>query len=175
MKISTARTQGAPPAGAAAGVAADVSAGAAGRLPDGWTPTRTLDALQELIDVASQTPGAVARRAGLSTSELHALRHLSLEPLGPADLARKLGVTSAAASGVVDRLVAHGHVRRSPHPEDGRRTVVAVTDAGRAEAFTRLASMFRGLSELDASLTPQERAAVERYLDGAIAAIRTLL
>ena len=72
-----------------------------------WADSTTLDALQELADVAGQMPHDVARRAGLSTSELHSLRHLSEQPLGPVELARLLGVTSAASSGVVDRLVAH--------------------------------------------------------------------
>jgi DNA-binding MarR family transcriptional regulator len=134
-----------------------------------------MTALQELIDTATMTPAAVARRAGLSTSELHALRHLSSGPLGNADLAQRLGDTSAAASGIVDRLVAHGHVERSAHPEDGRRTVILVTEAGRAKTFGWLAPKFAGLADLDASLTSVEREAVERYLEGAIAAIRTLL
>lgn len=125
--------------------------------------------------MSTMTPAAVARRAGLSTSELHALRHLSSGPLGNADLAARLGVTSAAASGVVDRLVAHGHVERSAHPEDGRRTVIVVTEAGQAKTWTWLAPMFAGLAELDASLTPAERAAVDRYLEAATAAVRTLL
>ena len=71
-----------------------------------YLPSGSLDALQELADVAGQVPHEVARRAGLSTSELHSLRHLMNTPMGPVELARALGVTSAASSGVVDRLVA---------------------------------------------------------------------
>ncbi|GAA1884675.1 MarR family winged helix-turn-helix transcriptional regulator [Lapillicoccus jejuensis] len=141
----------------------------------GWQQTSTLTALQTLIDAASTVPAAVARRAEVSASELHALRHLSAEPLGPAELAHRLGVTTAAASGVVDRLVAHGHVERRPHPSDGRRTVVVLTDGGRTEAFARLAPMFEALARLDGSLSDEERAVVDRYLAGATAAIRTLL
>ncbi|MDQ2756881.1 MAG: MarR family transcriptional regulator [Actinomycetota bacterium] len=141
----------------------------------GWQPSETLTTLQTLIDVAGSVPAAVARRADLSTSELHALRHLSADPLGPAELAHRLGVTSAAASGVVDRLEAHGHVERRAHAHDGRRTEVHLTDEGRAEVIRRMAPMFTALGTLDTSLTPQERVAVDRYLAGAIAAIRTLL
>lgn len=117
----------------------------------------------------------MARRADLSTSELHALRHLSVEPLGPAELAHRLGITTAAASGVVDRLAGHGHVERHPHARDGRRTEVHLTEAGRAEAIARMAPMFTALATLDGSLSDGERLAVDRYLTGAIAAIRTLL
>jgi DNA-binding MarR family transcriptional regulator len=140
-----------------------------------WQMSPTLARLQQLIDVASAAPTAVARRAQVSASELHALRHLSVGPMGPAELARVLGVTTAASSGVVDRLVAGGHAERRPHPGDGRRTEVHLTHAGRAEAVGHLAPMFEILARLDASLTPDERAVVDRYLDGAIAALRALL
>lgn len=141
----------------------------------GWVQSPTLDALQELVDVAALVPHEVARAAGLSTSELHSLRHLMDTPMGPVELARALGVTSAASSGVVDRLVARGHAERRPHPDDGRRTQVVITDSGRAEVFARLAPMFVALAALDAGLEPHERDVVERYLRGATAAMRALM
>ncbi|MBM6400541.1 MarR family winged helix-turn-helix transcriptional regulator [Phycicoccus sonneratiae] len=135
----------------------------------------TLDALQELVDVAAQVPHEVARKAGLSTSELHSLRHLFEHPMGPVELARVLGVTSAASSGVVDRLASRGHVERRPHPDDRRRTEVVITESGRLEVIRRLAPMFAGLAEVDAALSPAERAVVERYLRGATAAMQALM
>ncbi len=135
----------------------------------------SLDALQELVDVAALVPHEVARQAGLSTSELHSLRHLMDTPMGPVELARALGVTSAASSGVVDRLVARGHAERRPHPDDGRRTEVVITESGRVEVFVRLAPMFAALAQLDSSLTEPERELVERYLRGATAAMRALM
>jgi len=143
-------------------------------VPD-YRPSASLEALQELVDVAGQVPHEVARKAGLSVSELHSLRHLMASPMGPVELARELGVTSAASSGVVDRLVARGHAERRPHPDDKRRTEVVITDSGRLEIFTRLAPMFAGLAETDSSLTDDERALVERYLRGATAAMRALM
>lgn len=141
----------------------------------GWERSGSLEALQELVDVAAQVPHEVARRAGLSTSELHSLRHLMDAPMGPVDLARVLGVTSAASSGVVDRLVARGHATRRAHPGDGRRTEVVITDSGRSEVFTRLAPMFGALATLDSALAEHERAVVEHYLRGATAAMRALM
>ena len=143
-------------------------------VPD-YRPSGSLDALQELVDVAAQVPHEVARKAGLSTSELHSLRHLMDTPMGPVELARALGVTSAASSGVVDRLVARGHATRRPHHDDGRRTEVVITETGRVEVFAMLAPMFAGLAQLDSSLSDDERVVVERYLRGATAAMRALL
>ena len=143
-------------------------------VPD-YRPSGSLDALQELVDVAAQVPHEVARQAWLSTSELHSLRHLMDTPMGPVELARALGVTSAASSGVVDRLVARGHATRRPHHDDGRRTEVVITETGRVEVFAMLAPMFAGLAQLDSSLSDDERVVVERYLRGATAAMRALL
>ena len=139
-----------------------------------YRPSSSLEALQELVDLAAQVPHDVARKAGLSVSELHSLRHLAASPMGPVELAKALGVTSAAASGVVDRLVARGHAERRPHSADGRRTEVVVTESGRREVFTMLAPMFTRLAEIDAPLADDERALVERYLRGAIEAMRSV-
>jgi DNA-binding MarR family transcriptional regulator len=140
-----------------------------------WRFTPTLAALQELVEVAEAVPAAVARQAGVSTSELHSLRHLMRGPMGPVDLAKVLGVTSAASSGVVDRLCSRGHAQRRSHPGDGRRTEVVITDSGRAEITARMRPMFVALAELDATLSDDERVVVERYLRGATAAMTDLM
>jgi DNA-binding MarR family transcriptional regulator len=137
--------------------------------------TSSLQLLRRLLDAAGRVGPAVARRAGMSHHELTALELLARSEHGPSDLARHLGVTSAAASGIVDRLVARGHVERVPHPDDGRRTQVVMTASGRAEVVHNLQPMFVALAELDGTLTARERAVVDRYLAGALAAIERVL
>lgn len=137
--------------------------------------TSTLTRLRRLLDLAQKSGPAVARRANLSHSELAALEHLTREPQGPGELAKHLGVTSAAASGIVDRLVTRGHAERQPHTEDGRRTQVVLTGSGRAEIVAHLMPMFAALGALDSALTDEERAVIDRYLDGASAAIEQIL
>jgi DNA-binding MarR family transcriptional regulator len=137
--------------------------------------TSTLRLLRQLLDVGQQSGPAVARRAGLSHTELSALEILVRDAHGPGELGRHLGVTSAAASGIVDRLVARGHAERQPHGDDRRRTQVVLTDSGRAEVVGHLMPMFLALDELDRGLTEEERAVVDRYLAGAIEAIRRIL
>lgn len=134
----------------------------------------TLPALDELIQAAAALEPAVARRAGISTSELQALRHLMEGSRGPVELAHLLGVTSAASSGVVDRLAARGHVLRRPHAADGRRTQVEVTATGREEIDALLVPMRARLAEVDASLGEEERAVIRRYLVGVTEVLRTL-
>ena len=145
-----------------------------GEVP-GLRQSDTLQLIMELTDVSGLLPHALARRTGLSESELHSLRHLMGGPLGPNDLARTLGVTSAASSGIVDRLESRGHVTRQPHPTDKRRTVVAISDSGRTEVMAEMRPMFEALVAADARLRAEERPIVDDYLRGIIAAVRTLL
>ena len=139
---------------------------------EGAMGTTTLQLLRELIDAAQRSGPALARRTKLTHNELTALEQLTRHQWGPGELADHLGVTSAAASGIVDRLVARGHVERRPHAADGRRTQVVLTDSGRQEVLGHLMPMFLALDELDRSLTEEERAVVDRYLERAIDAIR---
>ncbi len=48
----------------------------------------------------------------------------------PSELAQEQGVTRATMTGLINKLEQQGLVRRLPDPEDGRRNVVELTDAG---------------------------------------------
>lgn len=141
---------------------------------DAWEQTSSLLALRELIRTGEQVAPAVANRAGLSHNELRTLEHLIDHPMGPAELARLLGVSSAASSGIIDRLEKRGHAQRLDHASDRRRTSVTISDTGRREVVSHLMPMFRELAELDASLSEAEREVVTRYLQGALRAVRTV-
>jgi len=119
------------------------------QLRRGWNESPSLRALRSATEAASRVRPSVARRAGLSQSELVALEHLSRAPVGPGQLARLLGVTTAASTGVVDRLVSRGHATRDPRPDDRRRTDVRLTVSGRREVRVRLMPMFTALQALD--------------------------
>ncbi|SDL11563.1 MarR family protein [Nocardioides sp. YR527] len=103
------------------------------------------------------------------------MKLITREPIGPGELARHLGVSSAAASGIVDRLASRGHVRREPDQDDRRRTQVVVTDSGRADILGQLMPMFLALDDLDRGLSPEDRAVIDAYLTAAIAAVERLL
>ncbi len=141
-------------------------AGPASEFADTWRQTGSLVALREAVEAGARVRHAVARRAGLSDSELVALQHLVRSPLGPAELARILDVSTAASTGIVDRLVDRGHAERHPHAADRRRTEVRVTAAGREEVLAQLLPMFTALDAWDRSFTQAERDLVERYLRG---------
>lgn len=140
-----------------------------------WQQTPTLVALRRLLDTSRRATPALARRAGLSHSEMAVLEHVFADSLGPTELARRLGVTSAAISGIVDRLSERGHVTRQAHATDRRRTVVSATPTGREELLGYLMPMFNGLADADADLTDEDRAVVLRYLLAAERAVSRLL
>ena len=149
--------------------------GAMAHPEEGWDESPTLMALRDLVTAGARVNHAVARRAGISDTELVTLGHLSRERIGPAEVARRLEVSTAAATGIVDRLVGRGHVERRPHAEDRRRTELVLTASGRREVVSHLLPMFVALDALDRDFSPEERAVVERYLTGAASAFERVL
>ncbi len=61
--------------------------------------------------------------------------------LTPGRLAAETLVTSGTMTNRIDRLEHRGLVRRTPHPDDGRGVLVALTDAGRTRVDAALASL----------------------------------
>lgn len=141
----------------------------------GWERSDTLEALHRLLDSSRRSVPTLARKAGLTPSELAVLEHVFDQPTGPSELAHRLGVTSAAVTGIVDRLEARGHAERRPHPTDRRRTAVVCTASGREELIGHLMPMFHELAALDASMTDEEKAVVLRFLLAAERAVSRLL
>jgi DNA-binding MarR family transcriptional regulator len=140
-----------------------------------WHQTRSLLLLREVMDLGGTLRREIADRVDLSETEMRALEHVARHEMGPAELARALDVSTAASTGIVDRLEAKGHVARTPHADDRRRTQVVMTAHARGEVMNHMGGMFAALALLDASLTDDERAVVERYLAAAIDAVRATL
>jgi DNA-binding MarR family transcriptional regulator len=70
--------------------------------------------------------------SGLSTSQLNSLMRLHYHgPCPITGLGDDLGVTTAAASQIVDRLATMGLIERSEDPNDRRVRQVTLTEAGR--------------------------------------------
>lgn len=136
-----------------------------------WHATASLQALRDVLEVGVRVRRQVRRRTGLSEVELAALEELSRGPRGAVELARAISVSTAAVTGLADRLTARGHLARVPDVSDRRRTQLHATEEARATMATELGPMFEALAELDATFTPAEREVVARYLRGACAAL----
>ena len=108
--------------------------------------------------------GAMAREVGLGETDWEALGALFEGPVGPTELGRRVGLGSAAATALVDRLERAGHVERRPHEHDRRRQVLAPTGHAEQELWRVLAPLVRDVDALADELDERERAAVSRFL-----------
>ena len=77
---------------------------------------------------------AASEALGLSFARVRALRTLAAQPLTLRALAERLLADPPYVTLIVDDLEKRGLVQRTPHPEDRRSKLVALTAAGRAAA-----------------------------------------
>ena len=110
----------------------DVLAGPAGRDEPVADAARKLRAL---IMAGERYRVALASSIGLGTTESQAIGYLFVHgSRGQSDLARDLGLTSSAATALVDRLERRGVAVRTRHANDRRRLQVWLTERGEALA-----------------------------------------
>ena len=116
----------------------------------------------------------LARRLGVGITDVAALEHLSSAPtaLGPVELGHRLGIRSASATALVDRLEQSGHVRRQSRPDDRRRIALVPTETSGIEVMAALAPLLQDIDAAAARLSDTEAAAVTRFLTEAAAAMR---
>ncbi|WP_433242020.1 MarR family winged helix-turn-helix transcriptional regulator [Streptosporangium sp. CA-135522] len=108
----------------------------------------------------------VADAIGLSPSDGQFLHLLELNgPLTPGSLSRLTGFSTGAVTGVVDRLVRKGFVRRERDAAD-RRKVLVILDADKA--VTELAPLYadhgRPFAAVLAGYDPAELALISGFL-----------
>ena len=151
--------------------AEDPSPTAGGARPGYSEPTRALRRVQQAGVEANQE---LARRLGVGITDVAALEHLSsaATPLGPVELGHRLGIRSASATALVDRLEQSGHVRREARPDDRRRVALVPSEESGVEVMAALAPLLADIEAAAARLTDLETAAVTRFLTEAAEAMR---
>ena len=94
-------------------------------------PTDVLDRVLHLATLVQADLARFERQQGLTTPRVHVLWVLGAAGPGTQQsLAAALDVTPRNVTGLVDGLVASGHVTREPHPTDRRATLVTLTALG---------------------------------------------
>ncbi|MFF4791250.1 MarR family winged helix-turn-helix transcriptional regulator [Streptomyces sp. NPDC001276] len=105
---------------------------------------------------------------GISNADWEVLKALVLSGapyrLGPSDLAKRLGLTPAAMTHRIDRMVAEGLVTRERDEANRVRVIVELTSEGREKwlEVMRLATVFEG--DLLQDLSQAERTALGEVL-----------
>jgi DNA-binding MarR family transcriptional regulator len=117
--------------------------------------------------------GAMARYLGVGETDLAAMDEVvaSPAPLGPVELGHRLGIRSASATVLVDRLEAAGHLRRNPHERDWRRVVLQPSESAIAEVGRMLAPMMVSMGQIADRLDPDEAELVLGFLRDVTAAM----
>ncbi len=109
-----------------------------------------------------------AKGSGLSLSQLSALLHIYRGESGVSEVGEYLGVSSAAASQMLERLVQMGLVTRTEDPNDRRAKRIALTEEGQRIVEESLTARQTWLNELADSLSGAEK-------DQIIAALQILI
>jgi DNA-binding MarR family transcriptional regulator len=107
---------------------------------------------------------AVSEALGMSFARVRALRRLAAQPQTLRALAERLGADPPYATLIVDDLEKRGLAQRTPHPDDRRSKLVALTEAGRAAAARADAILDEPPAALR-DVPPEDLAAMLRVLD----------
>lgn len=105
------------------------------------------------------------REVGLSMSQLSTLFMLfHAEECGVSDIGESLGVTNAAASQMVDRLVGLDYLTRSEDPQDRRVKVISLTEKGHALIQESYLRREKWLAQITTSLSTPEQESISEAL-----------
>lgn len=132
--------------------------------------------LHEIVQLSRAFERQVGHALEVNSTDLSAMEHLMQEgPLTPSELSRRLDISTAATTLVVDRLVALGHAQRHPHTSDRRKVVVVPAPSSVARAFMELRPVIGGVAELAEDLSVAERDVVEAFLARVVGVYRSSL
>lgn len=132
--------------------------------------------LREIIDVTDEFEAHVGRELSVNPTDLQAMEHLIMSgPLSPTELARRLGISTAAVTAVVDRLVAVEHVSRAQHPTDRRGVLVVPAPKSIARAMGTLMPMIAGIDGVLDEFSETEQETIAAYLERVVSVYRAQL
>jgi DNA-binding MarR family transcriptional regulator len=127
-------------------------------------PATTL--LRDILDLTTEFERRLGRELTVNPTDLEAMEHLIRDgALTPTELARRLGLSTAAVTTVVDRLTAVGHVGREPNPADRRGVLVVPSPASVTRAMATLMPMIVGMDGALDGFDEGERATITAYLE----------
>ena len=117
--------------------------------------------------IVSQT---VAARFGLNTTDLEGLDLIQLEgQVSAGALAAATGLTSGAATALIDRLERAGYVERADDPADRRRVLVRIREGSIVEIAKVYMPMQKRMFALWSQYSPAELAVIEDFLGRSLA------
>jgi DNA-binding MarR family transcriptional regulator len=137
---------------------------------------RATELIREIVEVSEAFEAHVGRQLTVNPTDLHAMEHLIENgPLSPTDLSRRLGISTAATTAVIDRLVALDHASRTQHPTDRRGVVVVPNPRSVERAMGTLMPMIAGIDGVIRQFDPAEQLVITDYLERVLTTFRSHL
>lgn len=122
-------------------------------------------AVRDLIGSSHQLVGRMAQVMGMNANDMSAIGTLVQQgPMGVTELAHRLGIRSASATVLADRLEQAGHVERVRDTTDRRRVVLTATAAARTASLEAWLPVVRDIDQVCRTLTEAERTFVLAFL-----------
>jgi DNA-binding MarR family transcriptional regulator len=115
---------------------------------------------------------AVGQRLGVSAGDQRALTLLRGGPLSAGALAKEIGLTPGAVTGMVDRLERAGLVRREVDPNDRRRVVVTATESGRNAHTGPFGELAAAMAAMMTRYSPAEQHVISDFVDRTVAVLK---
>ncbi|MBG6180798.1 MarR family winged helix-turn-helix transcriptional regulator [Arthrobacter sp. CAN_A1] len=124
-------------------------------------------ALRGVNRAAAEVDHALGSKINLRPLDYSAVGHVMSregEPLGPAELGNRLGISTGSATELVDRLERAGHLIRIRDGKDRRRVHLRPTEEAVDRILGELRPLFDSLDALTTEFTSDEQRAIGRYL-----------
>jgi len=119
--------------------------------------------------------GRFMHTTGLSMPQLNTLVRLYYQATcGVSDIGRQLGVSSAAASQMIDRMVQQGLLERRENAGDRRMRQLSLTAKGHGLVVQAIEARYHWTTQLTAQLTREQQAVIVAGLTGLVEAARQL-
>jgi len=131
--------------------------------------TSVLEALRAFRRADQEMRRRAAAGMGMNETAMRALQVVVARErrglaVSPHHLARALAISTASTTKLVVRLVASGHLVRSPHPRDRRGVVITATPHAHAEVRERLAAMHQHMATVASRVPARSRAHGRTFL-----------
>lgn len=132
-----------------------------------------LEAMSAWRELERSMSERARRYMHLGETDMRALRFLMAAQrhgivATPTSIAAHLGISPAAATKLIDRLEAGGHIRRQADTDDRRRTSIEVTESTRSSARVSVGRSHARRFDAIASLSADDREAVLRFFDALV-------
>jgi DNA-binding MarR family transcriptional regulator len=133
--------------------------------------------VRALTAESDQIGGHFARRHDLAANDFRALLHVMVaetagSPMTAGELRKRMGMSGAAITYLVERMIASGHLNRDSDPTDRRKVILRVAEDGTEVARGFFTPLAEHNTRALADLSDDDLAAAHRTFAALVEAMR---